>query len=177
MATVSMQTPCPEPSGEHHPTAPWSYGLRLPHDARAAGIARTTLRSVLVRHGLTHHADTAELLAGEMVANAYRHTDGPCELRLSERMSGRLRISVRDTSPVVPVPFDKPPTAHDHAAAITATQSAAIACAEDGRGLLLIRLCADDWGGYPIRTTGGKLLWCELAPPGCPDPDRFTTAV
>ncbi|MGW0559679.1 ATP-binding protein [Streptomyces sp. NPDC003016] len=35
-----------------------------------------------------------------------------------------------------------------------------------GRGLLLVRLCADKWGGCPIGAgPGGKLLWFELGPP------------
>ncbi|MFK4266552.1 ATP-binding protein [Streptomyces milbemycinicus] len=40
--------------------------------------------------------------------------------------------------------------------------------ATHGRGLLLVRLCADNWGGYPLTDhhsgTSGKLLWFELTP-------------
>ncbi|MEU1665031.1 hypothetical protein ABZ547_15675 [Streptomyces sparsogenes] len=37
-----------------------------------------------------------------------------------------------------------------------------------GRGLLIVRLCADNWGGYPLADDlfgiSGKLLWFELTP-------------
>ncbi|MBP8539976.1 ATP-binding protein, partial [Streptomyces sp. MK37H] len=35
-------------------------------------------------------------------------------------------------------------------------------------GLLIVRLCADNWGGYPLADDlfgiSGKLLWFELTP-------------
>ncbi|WP_329350815.1 ATP-binding protein [Streptomyces sp. NBC_01261] len=36
--------------------------------------------------------------------------------------------------------------------------------AEDGRGLALVRACADQWGRQPLSRNGrrGKLVWCEL---------------
>jgi hypothetical protein len=36
--------------------------------------------------------------------------------------------------------------------------------AEDGRGLALVRACADQWGWQPLSRNGrrGKLVWCEL---------------
>lgn len=41
--------------------------------------------------------------------------------------------------------------------------------ADGGRGLLLVRLCADNWGGYPLPADlfgqSGKLLWFELGTP------------
>ncbi|MEU8462771.1 ATP-binding protein [Streptomyces sp. NPDC029003] len=125
-------------------TPSWAYTLHLPHDPRAAGIARATLRAVLDRHGINAVADTAELLASELVSNAYRHTRGPCALRLRALSADRLRIGVWDTSPDIPGPFT-PPT---HA--------------ESGRGLLLVTLCASRYGArlLPSPQTG-KLLWAE----------------
>jgi hypothetical protein len=37
--------------------------------------------------------------------------------------------------------------------------------AERGRGLALVRTCADGWGWYPLTSTGdtGKYVWCELS--------------
>ncbi|MFD8025606.1 ATP-binding protein [Streptomyces lavendulae] len=131
-------------------TPSWAYTLHLPHDPRAAGIARTTLRAVLHRHGMTALADTAELLTSELVSNAYRHTRGPCALRLRAMAAGRLRVGVWDTGPDIPSPFGPEP-ARD---------------AEGGRGLVLVRLCADRYGSYRLNGAhAGKLLWVECAPP------------
>ncbi|GGW79085.1 hypothetical protein FHS32_000266 [Streptomyces albaduncus] len=35
---------------------------------------------------------------------------------------------------------------------------------EDGRGLALVRACADVWGWQPLARHGsqGKYVWCEL---------------
>ncbi len=37
--------------------------------------------------------------------------------------------------------------------------------AEEGRGLALVRACADLWGWHPLSRHGnrGKYVWCELA--------------
>jgi hypothetical protein len=48
------------------PENSWSYSLRLPHDARAAGIARVTLRAVLARHDMSELIDPAELLTSDL---------------------------------------------------------------------------------------------------------------
>ncbi|MET9898002.1 hypothetical protein [Streptomyces sp. NPDC006446] len=36
--------------------------------------------------------------------------------------------------------------------------------AEAGRGLVLVRACADDWGRHPLRQGGdiGTYVWCDL---------------
>jgi anti-sigma regulatory factor (Ser/Thr protein kinase) len=84
----------------------WAYALQLPHDARAARIARVTLRAVLAGHGMAQLQDNAELLASELVTNAYRYSDGPAGLRLRGLGGDRLRVSVWDTNPHIPPPFD-----------------------------------------------------------------------
>ncbi|MBL1120423.1 ATP-binding protein [Streptomyces sp. 110] len=156
-----MPTPAPET-----PETPWSYSLRLPHDPRAAGIARTTLRAVLARYGLGELTDPATLVASEMVTNAYRHTTGPAEMRIRAVEEGRLRISVWDTNPDIPPPFGKPPALFDRSSALA--EAAANTEATYGRGLLIVRICADNWGGYALADElfgrSGKLLWFELAP-------------
>lgn len=48
------------------PENPWPYSLRLPHDPRAAAIARTTLRAVLARHGMGGLTDPATLVTSEL---------------------------------------------------------------------------------------------------------------
>jgi hypothetical protein len=51
-------------------TEPWEYTLYIPNDVRAVTVSRRTLRLILTMHGLIDLADTAELLATELVANA-----------------------------------------------------------------------------------------------------------
>lgn len=131
---------------------PWAYTLQLPHDPRAPGIARATLRTVLAAHGLAELTPTAELLASELLTNAHLHTAGPYALRLRSTEADRLRIAVWDSDPHVPPGFGGEP-------------SAAPAEAEGGRGLHLVRACADRWGAYAFGDggvpQGGKLLWAE----------------
>ncbi|GAA3370723.1 ATP-binding protein [Streptomyces sannanensis] len=142
--------------------APWSYLLQLPHDPRAPRVARMTLRAVLGGHGLSELLDPAELLACELVTNAYRYSEGPSTLRLRYMDGSRLRVSVWDTNPVIPPPFDKPPGALRGVPDVGGDDS------DGGRGLLLVQRCADNWGGYPLGDDlfgrGGKLLWFELGP-------------
>jgi hypothetical protein len=102
--------------------------------------------------------DVAELLTSEMVTNSYRHTKGPASLRLRSVRDGRLRVGVWDTDPHIPAPFDKPPGTFG-AAPVTADSVG-------GRGLFLVRQCADAWGGWPLGDqlfgSAGKLLWFEV---------------
>ncbi|MEU6678448.1 ATP-binding protein [Streptomyces sp. NPDC046925] len=136
------EDPAPDPAPE-----PWEYTLYIPHDPRAVTICRRTLRLILAAHGLPHLSDAAELVATELVGNALCHTKGPAALRL--RWTGLLlRIGVWDADPTPPAPPSS--TALD---------------AERGRGLALVRTCADGWGWYPLTSTGdsGKYVWCELA--------------
>jgi len=59
-----------------------TYTFQLPHDPRAPGIARVSLRTVLAAHDLAPLVPTAELIAAELLANAHLHTNGPYALRL-----------------------------------------------------------------------------------------------
>ncbi|MGW2746864.1 ATP-binding protein [Streptomyces sp. NPDC001450] len=133
----------------------WAYTLHLPHDPRAPGIARATLRTVLAAHGLTQLIPTAELLASELLTNAHLHTRGPYALRVLPMEPGRLRLAVWDTDPRVPpgfvdngLPSALPPDD-----------------VENGRGLHLVRACANAVGVSVLRelgaSKGGKLLWAE----------------
>ncbi|MGW1073900.1 ATP-binding protein [Streptomyces sp. NPDC002537] len=134
---------------------PWTYTLELPRDPRAPGIARATLRTVLVRHGMRELLDTAELLASELVTNAYVHTAGPSSMRLRGTGEETLRVSVWDTSPRVPALFGEAkeePYGWGREG-------------DNGRGLLLVRLWASAWGSDVADVVpGGKSLWFELTP-------------
>ncbi|MFC7305299.1 ATP-binding protein [Streptomyces monticola] len=137
-------------------TPPWAYTLQLPHDPRAPGIARITLRAVLDAHEMSELLDAAELLASELVTNAHRHSQGTYTLRLRPMAPERLRVSVWDTNPEIPAPFR-----HWHAPRPVPDTD------ESGRGLFLVQHCADRWGGYQLGDGmggyPGKLLWAECA--------------
>ncbi|MET7781645.1 MULTISPECIES: ATP-binding protein [Streptomyces] len=140
------------------PPDTWAYALRLPHDPRAARVARMTVRAALNAHGMPEALDVIELLTSELVTNAYRHTKGPASLRLTALGGGRLRVGVWDSSSHVPAPFDKPPG--DRVPPVSVD-------ADGGRGLLLVQGYADSWGGWPLGDGpldrgAGKLLWFEV---------------
>lgn len=130
-------------------TEPWEYSLSIPNDPRAVTICRRTLRLILAMHGLIRLADTAELLATELVSNAVLHTKGPAILRV-RWSAGVLRIGAWDADPEPP----EPQSPLDEAADL-----------EGGRGLALVRACADVWGWQPLSRYGsrGKYVWCDLA--------------
>lgn len=134
-------------------TPSWSYTLELPHDPRSPGIARTTLRAVLRARALDALVPTAELLAAELLANAQLHTTGSYALRLRSAESGRIRVGVWDTEPRVPPGF----CPADGALVVVPPDEAA----ENGRGLHLVRACADRWGVAELGRSGGKVLWAE----------------
>ena len=131
------------------PSEPWEYSLYIPNDPRAVTVCRRTLRLILTMHGLIGLVDVAELLAAELVSNAVRHTKGPAALRL-RWAGGVLRIGAWDADPEPPEPPGE---------LVQLTQ------AEDGRGLALVRACADAWGWHPLSRYGnrGKFVWCDLA--------------
>ncbi|MGV9387648.1 ATP-binding protein [Streptomyces olivaceus] len=129
-------------------TVPWEYTLYIPNDLRAVTVCRRTLRLILTMHGLIRLVDTAELLAAELVSNAVRHTKGPAALRV-RWAAGVLRVGAWDADPEPP----EPPGEFE-----------ALGEAEEGRGLALVRACADAWGWQPLVRDGnrGKYLWCDL---------------
>ncbi|WNM29661.1 ATP-binding protein [Streptomyces sp. Li-HN-5-11] len=131
----------------------WDYTLNIPNDLRAVTICRRTLRLILTMHGLLGLVDTAELLATELISNAVRHTKGPAALRI-RWTAGVLRIGAWDADPAPP----EPPVPLEQVADL-----------EEGRGLALVRACADLWGWQPLAREGnrGKVVWCELAAAAC----------
>ncbi|GHB55932.1 ATPase [Streptomyces viridiviolaceus] len=127
---------------------PWEYTLYIPNDLRAVTICRRTLRLILTMHGLIRLVDTAELLATELISNSVRHTKGPAALRV-RWSAGVLRIGAWDADPEPPEPPGK---------------LERLVRAEEGRGLALVRACADLWGWQPLARGGnrGKYVWCDL---------------
>ncbi|GAA2735512.1 ATP-binding protein [Streptomyces nogalater] len=129
----------------------WDYTLYIPNDLRAVTVCRRTLRVILAMHELTALADTAELLATELVSNAVRHTKGPAAMRVRGSAEGLVWIGAWDTDPEPP----EPPVPLGRSVE-----------AEEGRGLGLVVACAEYWGWQPSARFGdrGKYVWCELPP-------------
>ncbi len=119
----------------------WTYGLSIPHDARAVRVVRATIRSVLAAARLNCIVDTVELLASEIVTNAYRHSTTDSYVSM-ERTLDDFRVTVWDHEPDTPTP--RSPADGD----------------EHGRGLGIIAACADRWGvrSYPC----GKAVWFSV---------------
>ncbi|MGW0841354.1 ATP-binding protein [Streptomyces sp. NPDC002787] len=141
----------------------WQYSLRLPYDPRAPRIARVTVRAILSSHGRDDILDVVELLTSELVTNAYQHTKGPASVRLVALLGGRLRVFVWDGSPQVPPLFGDPEAAPNPPPPSTDT--------DHGRGLFLVRQCAERWGCWPLEggnlgRGGGKLVWFEVGGDG-----------
>ena len=137
------------------PPAPWSLQTRLELAAwpTAPGVARGHVRAVACEWGLAGLADTAELLASELVTNAVQASQrlpvsaGQAAvpvIRLRVTSDGAcLVVHVWDASGQMPVLKD---TAADE---------------ENGRGLMLVSTLGKDWGCY--RTAeGGKAVWVLL---------------
>ncbi len=136
---------------------PWSYTLQLPRDPRSPGIGRATVRTVLAARGLAEAVPAAELVASELLTNAPQHTKGAYALRIVHLGEpDRFRVAVWDADPRVPAGFRAdgasvgvPPADDD----------------ECGRGLRLVRACAESLGVSVLRelgaSKGGKLLWAE----------------
>ncbi|GGM45774.1 ATPase [Longimycelium tulufanense] len=87
--------------------------------------------------------DDAQLVATELVSNAYAHTVRARELRLvvDDRV-GRLRIEVADRSSAQPVLRDPDPRS------------------TGGRGLIIVDHLSSRWG--VTSTPEGKTVWAEL---------------
>ncbi|MGW0813304.1 ATP-binding protein [Streptomyces viridiviolaceus] len=94
--------------------------------------------------------DAAELLATELISNSVRHTKGPAALRV-RWSAGVLRIGAWDADPEPPEPSGK------------LSRLVGVG-AEEGRGLALVRACADLWGWQPLARGGnrGKYVGCDL---------------
>jgi anti-sigma regulatory factor (Ser/Thr protein kinase) len=102
----------------------WPPGRNLTEPRRA----REQARQALSGWGLGEHAETAELIIDELVANAICHGTGPVRTRISYR-SGRLRMEVHDDGPGRPV------------------RREAAADDESGRGLAVIDALLNLYGG------------------------------
>ena len=150
--TATRRETVQPPPGQPQPAAPAHWPLRAGLDLgavpTAAGCGRAWTGAILWEWGLTRLADSAEIVASELLTNALlasRWLDRPAIglTLLCDRE--RLVILVRDFSPGVPVPRD------------------ASADDESGRGLMLVGAISDRFGwDWPADGTPGKIAWAVL---------------
>ena len=130
------------------PAASWRLRTRLELAALPTAVpcARGHVRSVALEWGLAGLADTAELLASELITNAIQASGSPRTgptpvVRLGLASDGvSLAIHVWDGSDRLPVRDD------------------ADFEAERGRGLMLVATLSQEWGSYR-QPGGGKIVW------------------
>jgi len=136
---------------------PWplqSQPFELAALPTAPGCARGHVRSVALEWGLPDLADTAELLASELMTNAVQASE---RLRIRADLAvvpvvrlwlisdkSSLVIHVWDGNDVMPV--RRNPAIDE----------------ESGRGLMLVESLGSDWGAY--RKAAGKVVWVKIDP-------------
>ncbi|MET9139063.1 ATP-binding protein [Streptomyces parvulus] len=111
-------------------------------DLRAVPEARLALRELLRHWGDPGQSEIAELLTSELVTNALVHTDEGAVLTATVGPRA-VRVEVRDYVGRPPRPRTPDPEE-----------------STNGRGLVLVRSLADDWGVRPCEV--GKSVWFEL---------------
>ncbi|MGW7587241.1 ATP-binding protein [Kitasatospora sp. NPDC054768] len=129
---------------------PRMFVARLDSRAESTPLARYLLRAYL--SGLPsgeRYADTAELLLGELFANAVQHSDAPDDCHIEIRfalVNSRLRLEVHDAGSGRP--------------------SLRVASPDDerGRGMFLVDELAERWGSANRPGGTGKYVWALVAP-------------
>ncbi|MEU2913741.1 ATP-binding protein [Streptomyces massasporeus] len=138
--------PDPDARYDPFPQPPLGAGhLSVEYAPRPSAVreARAEVRRQLEGWGLGEDgevADTAELLAGELAANALVHAGSRFRLTLFAA-HGVLRCEVADTERHVPRVLDA-------------------GAGESGRGMFLVDALAQRWGCH--RDGPGKTVWFEL---------------
>ncbi|MFJ9444469.1 ATP-binding protein [Kitasatospora sp. NPDC101235] len=133
---------------------PCMFVARLDSRTGSTPLARYMLRAYLC--GLPsgeRHGDTAELLLGELFANAVQHCDAPDDRLIEVRFSlvnSRLRLEVHDAGSGRP------------------SLRAAAPDDEHGRGLFLVDQLAERWGCASRPGGIGKFVWALVAPMPAP---------
>lgn len=130
------------------------FSRRLARSQAATRDARGDLACWMPERCGVRSAETALLLASELVTNALLHT-GEEEMELRATCDGvRLRVAVADSDPSPPQPVhgpDEPPRGR-------------------GRGLWLMERLAARWGSEEIP--GGKRVWFEVPCASSTEGDR-----
>jgi anti-sigma regulatory factor (Ser/Thr protein kinase) len=142
---------CQGPPGQASARPPRAF-LDLGAILTAPGCARAWTREILWEWGAAELADTAELVASELVTNSVTHSSGPdgAVIRLILTLDqGELAILVRDDHPGVPMAGQ--PGEDD----------------EGGRGLLIVEQLSDRCGWYPLEgAKPAKVTWAVISQTG-----------
>lgn len=118
--------------------------LTLVPSRRAPARARQAVLSFAMGSVSAETAETAELLASELVTNAVLHGRGPITLTMEYDVDG-LGVTVCDDEPALPALPDPDPRSMG------------------GRGLHLVAALSDAWGVTPTSGGPGKGVWFRLA--------------
>jgi anti-sigma regulatory factor (Ser/Thr protein kinase) len=129
---------------------PRTFAARLDSRTESTPLARHLLRAYLAALPTgDRYRDIAELLLGELFANAVQHSDAPDDRLIEVRFAltgTRLRLEVHDAGtgrPNLRAPFPDD---------------------EHGRGLFLVNELAERWGCCPRAGGIGKFVWALIAP-------------
>ncbi|MFC5661959.1 ATP-binding protein [Kitasatospora misakiensis] len=137
---------------------PRTFAARLDSHAASTPLARRLLRAYLAALPTgDRYSDIAELLLGELFANAVQHSDADDDRLIEIRFAvvdDRLRLEVHDAG--TGRPTLRTTTPDD----------------EHGRGLFLVNELADRWGCCPRAGGIGKFVWALIAPAFTPPPER-----
>ncbi|MFH8386575.1 ATP-binding protein [Kitasatospora sp. NPDC018058] len=129
---------------------PRTFAARLDSRTDSTPLARHLLRAYLAALPTgDRYSDIAELLLGELFANAVQHSDAPTDRLIEIRFAlidDRLRLEVHDAGSGRPTLH---PTTPDD---------------ERGRGLFLVNELAESWGCCPRAGGIGKFVWALVAP-------------
>lgn len=118
--------------------------LTLVPSRRAPARARQAVLAFAMGSVSAETAETAELLASELVTNALMHGTGQITVLMEYDADG-LGVTVCDDEPALPALPDPDPLSLG------------------GRGLHLVAALADTWGVTPNHGAPGKGVWFRLA--------------
>ncbi|MFJ4189143.1 ATP-binding protein [Kitasatospora sp. NPDC089509] len=129
---------------------PRAFAARLDSCVESTPLARHLLRAYLAAlPSGDRYRDIAELLLGELFANAVQHSAAPDDRLVEVRFAlvgNRLRLEVHDAG--TGRPSVRSATPDD----------------EHGRGLFLVNELAERWGCCPRAGGIGKFVWALIAP-------------
>ena len=132
------------------PAWPRQTHLELAAFPSAVPCARGHVRAVATESGLAHLADTAELLASEIVTNAVQASD---RLNIAETPVVQITVTIDHESLLIRV--------WDGSDSMPVRQQVALSDG-GGRGLTIIDALSTDWGA--CREADGKVVWALIGP-------------
>jgi len=88
--------------------------------------------------------DAISVMVSELAMNAVQYARTEFQVRI-QVARGTLRVEVADSGAGHPAPWQAPPPSSPH-----------------GRGLLIVRRLADDWGISPAGAGPGKYVWFTI---------------